>query len=95
MNQRERVAVYWVTVRYIQLYKKRKGRELGVSDGHSFYSYPLTLVHCSWISSTLKMEAKRSSETPVNKIPTRRHIPEDRILLIFTLFAFSPYFLFS
>jgi hypothetical protein len=28
-------------------------------------------------SSTLKMEAIRSSETPVNTISTRRHIPED------------------
>jgi hypothetical protein len=28
----------------------------------------------------LKMEAIRSSETSVNKIPTRRHIPEDGIL---------------
>jgi hypothetical protein len=27
MNQRERVAVDWVTVRYTQLYKNRKGRE--------------------------------------------------------------------
>jgi hypothetical protein len=34
----------------------------------------------SWISSTLKMEAIRSSETSVNEIPTRRHIPEDGIL---------------
>jgi hypothetical protein len=28
----------------------------------------------------LKMEAIRSSETSVNKISTRRHIPEDGIL---------------
>jgi hypothetical protein len=35
----------------------------------------------AWISSTLKIEAIRSSETSVNKIPTRRHIPEDGILL--------------
>jgi hypothetical protein len=46
----------------------------------SVYSYLLTLVHRSWISSTLKMEAIRSSETSVNKISTRRHIPEDGIL---------------
>jgi hypothetical protein len=39
-----------------------------------------TLVHCSWIASTLKMEVIRSSETSVNKIPTRRHIPEGGIL---------------
>jgi hypothetical protein len=43
-------------------------------------AYPLTLVHRSWISSTLKMEAIRSSETSVNKVPTGRHIPEDDIL---------------
>jgi hypothetical protein len=38
------------------------------------------LVHRSRIASTLKMEAIRSSETSVNKIPTRRRIPEDGIL---------------
>jgi hypothetical protein len=32
------------------------------------------------ISSTLKMEATRSSETSVYNIPTGRHIPEDGIL---------------
>jgi hypothetical protein len=31
------------------------------------------------VDSYLKMEAIRSSETSVNKIPTRRHIPEDGI----------------
>jgi hypothetical protein len=46
----------------------------------SIYSYLLTLFHRSWIDSTLKMEAIRSSETTVNKIPTRRHIPDDGIL---------------
>jgi hypothetical protein len=40
----------------------------------------VALVHHSWISYTLKMEAIRSSETSVNKISTRRHIPEDDIL---------------
>jgi hypothetical protein len=49
-------------------------------SGHSVYRYLLTLVHRSWISYTLKMEAIRSSETSVNKISTRRHIPEDGIL---------------
>jgi hypothetical protein len=44
------------------------------------YSYLLMLVHRSWISYTLKMEVIRSSETSVNKISTRRHIPEDDIL---------------
>jgi hypothetical protein len=44
------------------------------------YSYLLTLVHRSWIYYTLKMEAIRFSETSVNKIYTRRHIPEDGIL---------------
>jgi hypothetical protein len=43
-------------------------------------SHLLTLVHCSRISYTLKMEAIRSSETSVNKISTWRHIPEDGIL---------------
>jgi hypothetical protein len=33
-------------------------------------------------SYTLKMEATRSSETSVNKVSTRRHIPEDGILQI-------------
>jgi hypothetical protein len=32
-------------------------------------------------SSTLKMEALRSSETSANTISTRRHFPEDRFLL--------------
>jgi hypothetical protein len=45
-----------------------------------WHSYLLTLVHRSWISYTLKMEAIRSSETSVNTISTRRHIPEDDIL---------------
>jgi hypothetical protein len=40
--------------------------------------YLLTLVQRSF-ASTLKMEAIRSSETSFNKIPTRRHIPEDGI----------------
>jgi hypothetical protein len=44
------------------------------------YSYLLTLVHRSWISSTLKMEDIRSSETSVNKMSTRCHIPQDGIL---------------
>jgi hypothetical protein len=51
-----------------------------LSSGHLVYSYLLTLVHRLWISYTLKMEAIRSSETSVNKISTRHHIPEDGIL---------------
>jgi hypothetical protein len=43
------------------------------------YSHLLTVVHRSGIASTLKMEAAQSSETSVNKIPTRRHIAEDGI----------------
>jgi hypothetical protein len=46
----------------------------------SIFSYLLTLVHRSWISYTLKMEAIRSFEPSVIKISTRRHIPEDGIL---------------
>jgi hypothetical protein len=46
----------------------------------SIYSYLLTLLHRSWIHYTLKIEAMRSFETSVNKISTRRHIPEDGIL---------------
>jgi hypothetical protein len=65
MNQREQLAVDWVTVRYTLL----------------------TLVHRSWISSTLETEAIRSSETSVNKIPTRRHIPKDGILQQIFLFS--------
>jgi hypothetical protein len=42
------------------------------------HSYLLTIVDLSWISSTLKMEAIRSSETSVKNIytaphPRRRH----------------------
>jgi hypothetical protein len=40
----------------------------------------IMLVHRSRISYTLKMEAIRSSETSVNKISARHHIPEDGIL---------------
>jgi hypothetical protein len=43
-------------------------------------SYRLTLFLSRFIFSTLKMEATRSSETPVHNKPTRRHIPEDGIL---------------
>jgi hypothetical protein len=41
---------------------------------------PLTLIPRSRISYTLKMDAIRSSETSVNAISTRRHIPEGDIL---------------
>jgi hypothetical protein len=44
------------------------------------FSYLLTLLHRSWISYTLNMEAIRSSETSVNKISTRHNIPGDGIL---------------
>jgi hypothetical protein len=39
--------------------------------------------------SALKMEAIRSSETSVHTICTRRHIPEDEILLYNTLFTMN------
>jgi hypothetical protein len=43
------------------------------------HSPTFTLVSCSSYSSTLKMEAKRSSETSVDlKRATRRYSPEDR-----------------
>jgi hypothetical protein len=61
-------------------YKKSKSDEPGWVGSCRDYSYLLTLVHHSWISYTLKMEAICSSETSANKIPTRRHIPEDGIL---------------
>jgi hypothetical protein len=46
------------------------------------YRRLLTLVHRSRISYTLNMEVILSSETSVNKISTRRHIPEDGILRV-------------
>jgi hypothetical protein len=46
------------------------------------YSDLLTLVYLLQIYFTLKMEAIRSSETSVNKVPTPRHIPEDGIPLL-------------
>jgi hypothetical protein len=45
---------------------------------------------CSrWFIVTLKMEAIRSSETSANKIPTRRHIPEDGILQLQVCLGYS------
>jgi hypothetical protein len=55
-------------------------RRVGILLTDVDYSYLLTLVHRSWISYTLKMEAIRSSESSVNKISTRRYIPEHGIL---------------
>jgi hypothetical protein len=59
--------------------------EVGVgrtSKGHLACSHLLTLVPCSrnFFSSTLKMEAIRSSETSVYTISTWRHILEDGII---------------
>jgi hypothetical protein len=45
-------------------------------------SYRLTLFLVRVISSTLKMDMTRSSETSVYNKPTRRHIPKDRVLHI-------------
>jgi hypothetical protein len=57
--------------------KKSASEEPAWADGYSHF----TLVPRSRIfSSTLKMEAIRSSETSVYTISTRRHIPEDGIL---------------
>jgi hypothetical protein len=42
--------------------------------------YRLTLFLTRIISSTLKMETTRSSETSVYNKPTQRHIPENSIL---------------
>jgi hypothetical protein len=47
-------------------------------------------VPSSWIFSTVKMEATRSSETSVLTTPTWRHIPGDRI---FALYRDKIYFL--
>jgi hypothetical protein len=59
------------------------------------YSYLLTLVHRSWISYTLQMEAIRPSETSVNRISTLRHIPEDGILLYQTnVYLYGLYYRF-
>jgi glutathionyl-hydroquinone reductase len=60
----------------------------GCLDWHSFYSYLLTLVHRSQISYTLKMEEIRSFETSVNKISTLRHIPEDGILQLWSIWIY-------
>jgi hypothetical protein len=43
-------------------------------------SYRLKLVLAHVISSTLKMEAKSSSESSVYNNPMQRHLPEDVIL---------------
>jgi hypothetical protein len=45
-------------------------------------SYHLTLFLARVISSTLKMEATRSSDTSVYNKPTGRYIPEDGVLQI-------------
>jgi hypothetical protein len=45
------------------------------------YSHLIMLVHRRRISYTLKMGATCPSEPSVNTIYTRRHIPEDDILL--------------
>jgi hypothetical protein len=55
------------------------------------YQCKCTLNECVYfnnflLSSTLRMEAIRSSETSVNTISTRRHIPEDGFLQINTCF---------
>jgi hypothetical protein len=55
----------------------------------------LTLFLARVISSTLKMEAKRSSETLVHNKPTLRHIPEDDILHSHRLENLKSYKLFS
>jgi hypothetical protein len=42
----------------------------------------LNLLTLAYISSTQKIEATRSSKTPVFTRPTRRHIPNDGILYV-------------
>jgi hypothetical protein len=73
-------AVFWDMAPCRYFVNRRFGQTYHLHLQVALYSYLLTLVHRSWISSTLKMEAIRSSETSVNKISTRPHIPEDGIL---------------
>jgi hypothetical protein len=47
-------------------------------------SYSLTLFFARVLSSTLKIEATRSSETAVYIKPARRHVPEDGIFKMTT-----------
>jgi hypothetical protein len=72
------LAVFWDVAPCRYFVNRRFGGTYGLHlQG---ISYLLTLVHRSWISSTLKMEEIRSSETSVHTISTRHHIPEDGIL---------------
>jgi hypothetical protein len=64
-------AVFW-DVAPDRVFVKRR---LGAQGGCSLADFLI-------FSSTLKMEAIRSSETSVNTISTRRHIPEGRFLQV-------------
>jgi hypothetical protein len=76
----ERIASIFRVYESHESWTRVSARQIHPADGHSVYSYLLTLVHRSWISYTMKMEAIRSTETSVNKISTWCHIPEDGIL---------------
>jgi hypothetical protein len=54
--------------------------DIVLTDAPEACNHLLTLVHLSQFSYTPKMEAIHSSETSVNTISTRRHIPEDDLL---------------
>jgi hypothetical protein len=58
-----------------------------VLDSQSVSNRP-TLFHARGIYSALKMEPTRFSETSVYNKPTLRHIPEDDIFQLTTVFSF-------
>jgi hypothetical protein len=61
-----------------------QGQQSVALNAHSLSLLPPTYSFFSLTDcSTLKMEVIRSSETSVHKISTRRHIPEDGILVFF------------
>jgi hypothetical protein len=57
----------------------RQTNILALKTGTESVSFRLTLFLARVISSILKIDETRSSETSVYNKPTRRHIPEDGI----------------